>query len=301
MPSQERERSALEHPLDAETRLVALLGDPVAHSWSPQLHNPAFRHQGLNWAYVALRVEAEELGAAVEGLRALRFAGANVTIPHKEAVMPLLDEHAERADAVGAVNTIIVKREEDGARLRGDNTDVVGFLDPLHEYAERVRGAEGVILGAGGAARAAAYALLSTFAPRRLTLAARRVEQADRLARDLAPYDERDALSTVPLSEAEQAVRQGQLLVNATPLGMAPHTDETPWPHANDFSPEHIVYDLVYTPAQTRFLKEAAARSATTIGGQEMLVGQAAAAYRQWTGEAMPTDVVQRALRDIAH
>ncbi len=287
--------------IDAATRVVTLLGHPVAHSRSPRMHNAAFRAQGLNYVYVAADVAPPELPAAVAGLRALGHVGANVTIPHKQAVRSLLDEVSERAAAIGAVNTIVRigaagDAERGAARLRGDNTDGLGFLAPLAPHAERLRGAEVVVFGAGGAARAAAYALLGTCAPARLTLAARRPPQAEALAADLSSHDTRGALTACALADAGPHVRRSALVVNATPAGMHPHVEGTPWPEAGDFSARQIVYDLVYTPAETRLLRAAAARGATPLGGLEMLIGQAAESYRQWTGRAMPLDAVRRAL-----
>jgi len=283
--------------LDAETQLVALLGDPVAHSLSPLMHNTAFAEQHLNWAYAAMRVRPDNLGEAVAGLRALGMAGANVTIPHKERIVTHLDALAPEAEAMGAVNTVVAERLGGSTRLRGLNTDVAGFLAPLAEHAERLNKAPALVFGAGGAARAVCYALLARHEPSSLVVAARRPEQAESLARDLASHDEQGALEAVPLEEAARAVRQSTLLVNATPVGMTPDIDETPWPQASDFSSGQLAYDLVYRPVETRFLREAAERSATPIGGLAMLVGQAAAAYRAWTERDMPTEVVKEALR----
>jgi shikimate dehydrogenase len=280
--------------IDGETRLLTLIGDPVAHSRSPFIHNTALQHQGHNMVYVTTRVEEGEVREAMAGLRALHAAGANVTIPHKETVLPFLDEVHPRAKAVGAVNTIVAQPDR---TLRGDNTDVVGFLEPLAPYRAALQGVSVVILGAGGAARAAAYALLTTFGLERLTLAARRPAQAEHLATHLAPHDAGDALHVVPLDRAQRLVRHAKLVVNATPVGMHPRTDATPWPAPGDFTPEHLVYDLIYNPRHTRLLQEAAAQGATAIGGLGMLIGQAAAAYAQWTGAAMPVEVVREALR----
>jgi shikimate dehydrogenase len=276
------------------TRLAVLLGDPVAHSASPLIHNAAFRAVGLDVVYLACRVAPAGLPAAVAGLRALGAIGASVTIPHKEAVVPLLDRLAPAAVAVGAVNTLVF--EADGP-VRGENTDVEGFLQPLLPHADALHGAAMVVLGAGGAARAAAYALLTAFEPTRLAVAARRPDQARRLAAALAPYDSYDALRPVPFDEARAAVSESALVVNATPVGMAPDADRTPWPQDEDFHPGQFVYDLVYAPAETRLLREAAARGATPLGGLAMLVGQAATAFRLWTGLAMPLDAVWAALR----
>jgi len=274
---------------------VTLLGHPVEHSLSPRLHNPAFEAQGVNAVYVATPVRPEHIEDAVAGLRALQFLGANVTVPHKEAVRPLLDAVSDRAAAVGAVNTIV----REGDTLRGDNTDVAGFLAPLVEaVGDALDGARMVVFGAGGAARAVVYGLLDRYRPARLTLVARRPEQAEALSADLDGCDATDALRVTTFADAGDAVRDSRLLVNATPLGMAPdRASQTPWPDASDLHDDQVAYDLVYTPEETRFLRAAAAQGATTIGGLDMLVEQAAAAYRQWTGRDMPTNAVRDALR----
>jgi shikimate dehydrogenase len=289
--------------IDAATRLVTLIGHPVEHSLSPRIHNAAFRAQGVNAVYAAAPVPPDRIEAAVNGLRALGFLGANVTVPHKETVRPFLDTVTERAAAVGAVNTIVRAEHSDGAdRLTGDNTDVEGFLTPLEDrVGATLDGATMLVFGAGGAARAVVYGLLDRYHPERLTIVARRPEQAELLAEDLAEHDSTDALAVSTFEAAALSVRTSRLLVNATPLGMAPdHRAQTPWPNADDFGDEHVVYDLVYTPEETRLLQEAAARGATPIGGLDMLVEQAAAAYQQWTGREMPRDVVYEALRTRA-
>lgn len=284
-------------PINAATKLVALIGDPVAHSLSPTIQNAAFQAVSLNYAYVALRVDPRAVQAAVEGIRALQFAGANVTAPHKQAVIPVLDELSPQARAVGAVNTIVRREDENGVTLEGDNTDVTGFLAPLLEYADRLERSELTILGTGGAARAVAYALLTTFQPHRLTLVARTVENGERLAADLAGFDESNALRVLPIGESREAVRQSTLVVNATPVGTHPNVNRTPWEYAGDFHDEQIVYDLVYNPQLTRLLSEASDQGAATIDGLNMLIGQAAASFALWTGREMPTDDVRDALR----
>jgi len=285
--------------IDAKTRLVGLLGYPVAHSLSPLIHNTAFRAQGLSWIYVALTVAPSDVAEAVAGLKALGFVGSNVTVPHKQAVLPLMDELSPEAQAVGAVNTIVCRREAGAVTLYGDNTDVEGFLAPLHPLAGTLHEAPMLIFGAGGAARAVAFALLRAYQPQRLTLAARTPAKAERLVQDLAPYDPTGALHVVPLAEARSAVQQSRLLVNATPVGMHPHVEATPWPDAAAFSDGQLVYDLIYKPEQTRLLRDAAARGARTLGGLDMLICQAAASYAEWTGQAMPVDLVRKTLREV--
>lgn len=274
---------------------VVLLGDPVAHSLSPAMHNAAFAALGLDAVYEAQRVPPDCLAEAIAALRAPGSLGANVTIPHKERVLPHVDRLTETARHVGAVNTIV--RLADG-RLEGDNTDVAGFLDPLdHNPADldALRDTEAVVLGSGGAARAVAYALLRHVGLAQLTLVARSPKRAEMLAADLAPFDERDALIVRPTAEGGAAIRAARLAVNATPVGMHPEEDATPWPHADDFAPGQIVYDLIYRPRPTRLLREAAARGAQPIDGLAMLVGQAARAFERWTGRSAPRSALAEA------
>lgn len=284
--------------LNAHTRLVCLLGEPIEHSLSPLIHNAALRSAGINAVYLAVPVAPDHLEEAVTGLRALSALGANITIPHKQSVIRYLDGLTPRAEVIGAVNTIA--REASG-ELRGDNTDAAGFLyglDSVSEPGGITWQPESVLLfGSGGAARAVVYALLTEVRPRTLTLAARNRARAEALAADFAALVPTGALRVVPLADAGPILRRSQLVINATSLGMPPHTDATIWADPSDFNSEHTVYDLVYAQAETRLLREAAGRGARTIGGMAMLVGQAAASFEQWTGTPMPLDAVHTALR----
>lgn len=270
---------------DAATGLVVLLGDPVGHSLSPALHNAAFEAQGLNLTYLACRVSATDLGAAVEGLGALGAVGANVTIPHKRAVLGLAQSASAAARATGAANTLV---RADGG-WHADNTDVEGFLAPLGDR-ERFRDETAVVLGAGGAARAVAWACAARLGSR-VVVAARRRAQAAALADALG-----SGVEARSLEELGDAGREAALVVNATPVGMAPHADATPWAFGPGVRRDQIVYDLVYRPSPTRFLREADALGLETIGGLPMLIGQAAASYRLWTGREMPLGPVRSAL-----
>ncbi|HYE58137.1 MAG TPA: shikimate dehydrogenase [Rhodothermales bacterium] len=277
-------------------RLVALLGDPVAHSRSPALHNAAFRALGLDLLYLPFRVPPVRLGAALDGLRALGAVGANLTLPHKEAALPYLDALTPAARAIGAVNTLVIS---DDGRIEGDNTDAGGFLDGLSPYVARLDGAEAVVFGAGGATRAVVYALLTRLSPARLTLASRTPERAIRLAEAFEALDTGRALAVASGDEVREAMRRARLVVNATPLGMPPQAHLTPYPHPEDFGPQLVVYDLIYTPAETRLMREAAARGAVTIGGLPMLAGQAARAFERWTGRTMPPSVLEAWTADV--
>ncbi len=276
---------------DANTEMIAILGHPVDHSLSPIIHNTALQRQGLNYIYLAVDLVPERVSEAIRGLSALGFAGANVTIPHKQAVLSHMDDLSDAAGAIRAVNTIVCKE----GRLYGDNTDIEGFLAPLRDM--KLHGAPMTLLGAGGAARAAAYGLLRDYCPNPLTLVARRTSQAEILVRDFANFG--GCLEVCDFDSASKFIRNSRLIVNSTPIGMYPNVQETPWKQKEDFTPEQIVYDLVYRPHRTRLLQDAAERGAMTIGGLTMLIEQAAASYRQWTNREMPVGTVRDTLAKL--
>ena len=273
---------------DSRTKLLGLIGDPVAHSLSPPLHEFLLSRAGLNYCYLAFRVPKERLPEALQGMRALGIRGLNVTVPHKEAVILHLDGLSSEAEAVGAVNVIA---NEDG-KLIGHNTDIHGFLVPLRARGVELKGAKAVVIGAGGAAAAVAWGLLSAGAE--VAIANRGPQRARALARRLSRWG---TVSAHALTALPELLPQAELLVHATPVGMHPRSNGIAVP-PQLLHEGLIVYDLVYSPLQTRLLYEAASRGAAAIGGLEMLVWQGAKALELWTGYASPPDVVAEA---IAH
>ncbi|MBT8399316.1 MAG: shikimate dehydrogenase [Rhodothermia bacterium] len=278
------------------TRLATLLGNPVEHSFSPIIHNTAYQVLALDALYLARAVTTADLAAAVEGLKALRFMGANVTIPFKERIIELTDRMTDEAAAIGAVNTLIFRRVGDDVTIIGDNTDVTGFLAPLQPHQEWLAGGRIVILGAGGAARAVLYGSVMSLSPSEVLVAARRSEQAESLISDLKQHAGTARLSATGLLNVGRHIRDADLVVNTTPVGMYPDIDASPWQDPDAFHQDQIVYDLIYNPVSTRLLKEASARGAIVINGIEMLIGQAAAAHVLWTGLRMPVDEVREVL-----
>lgn len=271
--------------IDGHTRLLGLLGWPVRHSLSPAMHNAAGAALGLNVVYVPLPVPPEQIGAAVRGLAALGFRGANVTIPHKQAVLPHLDVIEPAAQALGAVNTIIIDELPDGGRrLTGANTDWSGFLADLTQQQVAVAGRECLVLGAGGSARAVAYALAQ--AGGRVRVLARRAEQAQQVARDVQTALPAAALDGLPLDGLATLAPAAPIIVNTTPLGMTPAVDRSPWPADLPLPPGSFVYDLVYNPAETALLRQARAAGCGAGNGLGMLVHQAAQAFARWTGHS---------------
>lgn len=277
-------------PINGKTAVVGLMGWPVSHSFSPAMHNAAAAALGLNLVYVPLPTPPDRVAEAVRGLRALGFLGANVTIPHKQAVLPLLDEIDAGARATGAVNTIVVR---DG-QLRGANTDITGFSQDLQALGVPVAGRRALILGAGGSARAVAYAL--GMAGATVTVLARRPAQAHRLAADLAPFLPPAHTPRVDSWDALAAHAAADLIVNTTPLGMNPHDDASPWPRALPLPPHAFVYDLVYNPPCTPLLHLAARAGISHANGLGMLLRQGAAAFTLWTGRAPDLNVMAAAL-----
>jgi shikimate dehydrogenase len=283
-------------PLTGKSQIVGLIGWPTGHSVSPTMHNAAFAALGLDWCYVPLPVATEpatRIGEAVLGVRALGLRGANVTVPHKQAVMPFLDSLTPAAQAIGAVNTIVV--QPDGSLL-GDNTDAPGFVADLRDHGVDPQGKRVLVLGAGGSSRAVVYGLAAAGA-RSITVANRTRERASDLVTTLQPQVPDCPLQHCTLPDDLPAIAADhELIVNCTSLGMTPNVDGLPWLPDLPFHPGQAVYDLVYNPRQTRLLAQAEQDGAQAIGGIGMLVWQGAIAFERWTGITPPVDVMRQAI-----
>ncbi|MFZ4629103.1 MAG: shikimate dehydrogenase [Blastocatellia bacterium] len=272
--------------LSPETEVYGVIGNPVGHSRSPRIHNRALGVLGRDGVYLPFPVE--EIGRFVEEMvrpatRRIdwRLRGLSVTIPHKMAIMPFLDQIDETARKIGAVNTVVVE----GAALHGYNTDVSGAMRPLEALVD-LKGARVAVIGAGGSARAICYGLQLRGAV--VTLHARDVAKARVLAKEFGA-------AVAPLSDFAGNV---EVVINCTPVGMQGHSEgESPLP-AESLRGVGLVYDLVYTPEETRLLREARAAGCRTLGGLEMLIGQAAEQFRLWTGQEAPLEAMREAARD---
>lgn len=263
--------------------LCGIIGNPLGHSLSPVLHNWAFREVGVAATYMAWPMPPENLDDFMATVMTLPIWGVSVTIPHKTAVMKFCEELSGRCRAAGAVNTLHWKK----GHLCGENTDVQGFLAPLAEIG--IKPASALILGAGGAARAV-IAGLREWGVRTIHVANRTPEAARILCNHMrcqgVAWEDRTSV-------------QAELLVNATPLGMlGERQGATPWP-AEYFVRGQIVYDLIYNPADTRFLVEARRAGCAVIPGLEMFLHQAAAQFRLWTDEDLPLDGARRLLKQV--
>ncbi len=288
---------------------LGLIGYPLGHSLSPQLHAAALEACGLTGDYSLFHIHPDAksgLADLLNRVRAGEIHGLNVTIPHKQNVIPLLDDLTETAQSIGAVNTISLRN----GRLIGDNTDAPGFMADLNRLLEirksifeprtsnlepRISNIEyrksALVLGAGGSARAVTYALCS--AGWQVTIAARRLEQAESLRESM-----QTACSQIKSITMDAVGRwRGDLLVNTTPLGMSPAVDTSPWPDDVPFPAGAVVYDLVYNPRETRLVREACAAGLTATTGLGMLVEQAALAFEIWTGCQPPREALWRAAK----
>ena len=274
----------------AETRLIWLLGHPVSHSFSPRIHNAAFRYQGLDYRYEAHDVLPERLSAALVEMRRVGVRGANLTLPLKELVPPLLDVVDPQAAAIGAVNTIV----NDEGRLYGHNTDVDGFTSALRTILPAgARGLDCLVVGAGGAARAAVAALLSD-QPKRVMVANRTSERAVHLCASI-PVEVQSPCLALSLEQAAILAGEVDLVVNATSIGLADSVKDFPL-DVDSFHSGQVLFDLVYGLVTTSLVQRARMRGALAVDGREMLLQQAARSYELWTGQKAPLEVMRESI-----
>ena len=263
--------------IKAGTSTVGLIGHPVSHSFSPPMHNEAFKHLNMDYVYLAFDVKNNNLKDAIQGARALNIKGLNVTIPHKINVIPYLDELDEIASLIGAVNTIDFKD------MKGYNTDGIGAVRAIEEVTS-IKNKKVVILGAGGASRAISF-YIAKYNAESITILNRNVERAGKLAEDILNSN---LCGDVEYSSIESEVKDCDILINTTPVGMHPHSiDEN-----------MVVFDAVYNPNTTGLLKETIKAKATPVYGIKMLLYQGAESFKIWTGRDAPVDVMEKALKD---
>jgi len=264
----------------------AVIGDPIDHSLSPNIHNAAFRHLKLDHTYIAYKIPAGELSAGIEALKAIKIAGFNVTIPHKIEMMKFLDEMDTTCKVIGAVNTVL---NEDG-KLKGYNTDMIGFLDPIKKKNLTIKDSQVLLLGAGGAARAIVTAMVKEKAGK-ITIVNRTLENANKLA-EFAKKIGGD-VDIVSIHEANKLITDYKFIINSTSIGM--RNEPSPISTEN-ISKDSIVYDIVYQPINTELIKKSKENGATIIYGYEMLLSQAACSFEIWHKTEAPYDVMKKAL-----
>ena len=279
--------------ITGKTKILGVIGAPIAHSLSPIIQNAALHEAGLDYVYTAFPVHREALASAVCGLCDAGVAGFNVTIPFKTEIMPLLDVLSEDAQRIRAVNTVVIA--SDGT-MTGHNTDVTGFMAGFAARGIGLAGKRTVLIGAGGAARAALWGLLRSGVSS-VCIGVRNLAKGKALCTDFAA-DGTLAVYCFDDPHFRDVLCTADIVVQTTPIGMSPQTDAMPPVDPAAISPSAAVYDLIYTPAETAFLRAAAAHGCTTINGETMLVMQGAEAFSLWTGVRPNTDLMQRVLRE---
>ena len=280
-------------PISPATKLCAVIGDPVAHSLSPAIHNAAFKALGLDFVYVAFQVK--DVKDALAGMRALHnFRGMSVTIPHKIEAMAHLDQIDPVDRRIGSINTII----NDNGQLRGLGTDGPGALKALADAGVSVDGGNVLILGSGGAARAIAFSLVHHKKLGKLSLLDIDTTSLTRLTADLRA-DSQAIIASYPLDPHSLAasMAEAQVIIHCTPVGMHPDTGSSLVP-PELFQPHQALFDIVYTPMETKLLSQARAKGLTVISGVEMFIHQAVLQFEHFTGEQAPVETMRKVVME---
>jgi len=273
--------------ISGRTRVYGVIGDPIEHSLSPEMHNAAFQELNLDFVYVAFRVKKNELGKAILGARSLDVHGLNVTMPHKNAVMKYLDEIDPTAGSIGAVNTIL----NDKGRLIGYNTDGAGALRALKENGVGLEGKKLLLLGAGGAGKAIAFYVAQEVDE--LKIFNRNTPKAEKLAQLLRKeFGKKIDGNSLSAEIVKDELEDADILINATSVGMHPHVNRSlvdpSW-----LRPDLCVMDIVYNPTETKLVKDARLMGAKVVSGIEMLVFQGVASFEIWTDHQAPVKVMK--------
>ncbi|MGE5574700.1 MAG: shikimate dehydrogenase [Ignavibacteria bacterium] len=275
--------------ISGKTRVCGVIGEPIEHTLSPLMHNAAFEALKLDYVFLAFRVKPAEVESAVNGMRALNIRGLNVTMPHKSTVIKHLDRVDLSAQIVNSVNTVLNKE----SLLFGFNTDGVGALKALKENGVEPKGRKVLLLGAGGAARAIAYTMAKE--ADELAVLNRTVKQAQALARLLEKsLNKKIATGSLSPSDIQSNLKDSDILINATAVGMKPKPEESPVP-PKLLRSNLAVMDIVYNPLETKLAKDAKSAGARVVSGVEMLIYQGAASFELWTGKSAPVEVMRQA------
>lgn len=287
----------MKNEINGKTKIIGVIGKNIKNSLSPLFHNQIILKYSLNFCYLPFQVAETDLGKAIQGIKALNIRGVNITFPYKEKAIEFLDKVEKSARRIGAVNTIVNNK----GFLTGYNTDVIGFKKSLQEDGEFViKEKKAVILGAGGAARAVVYALLEEKIEE-ICIFNRTLEKAKKIKQNLSSFFPKSRISVFPLEgeDLKDKIEKAHLLVNATSLGMPPRVDITPLPDEKLFHPNLLVYDLIYHPARTLFLRQAERAGAKIINGLPMLVYQGIESFYLWTGFKPEGEEVSEIVRQI--
>lgn len=276
--------------IKGSTKVVGLIGEPVEHSFSPPMHNEAFKTLGLDYVYVPFNVSPDNLKSAIEGANSLNIQGLNVTIPHKINVINYLKELDPIAELIGAVNTIDFKN------LKGYNTDGIGCIRAIEEVT-KIKDKNIVVAGAGGAARAIVF-YLAKYGAEEVNILNRNLKKAENLANDLLASNLISNVNSSDISEISKCISDADILIDTTPIGMHPNVFDEPIVKAEDIHEELVVNDIVYNPNETVLIKEAIKANAKVVYGIKMLLYQGAESFKIWTGREAPIDVMEAKLKE---
>ena len=269
--------------MNGKTETLCVFGHPIAHSKSPLMHNALFKALGINAAYLPCGPEPENFAQAIQGFRAMKFRGANVTIPYKTPVMELVDELSPISKFTGSVNTLYWKDGIAGGTLCGTTTDPYGCIRNLEENGVQPKNTTIALLGNGGAAKAIAYTLMEQ--GNKLAIVCRNREKGAALASALNPlFKDSEKISVFTFQEFPKVSKNYKIIINATSVGMTPNEDEAPL-ESDSLNPGQAVCDIVYTPPQTKLLKLAAEKGCKTVTGEGMLVNQGLESFKMWFPE----------------
>ena len=278
------------------SKIVGVIGHPIKHSYSPFMHNLAFKLTDSDFIYLPFDITSGNLKDALRGMVALGIKGFNVTIPHKEKVIPLLNNVSEGSSIVGAVNTIV----NENGKLQGYNSDVHGILETLKPYKHEIEGSTVSIFGAGGAARSVVFTLIRYFHVKKIHIINRTVQRADTIKTYFSSkmlYEKIKTHSLFP-PELVKVLSKSHLIINSSSIGMYPNEDDSPTKIGESFNSNQIGFDIVYNPISTKLLKIASREGATTINGLKMFVEQGAKSFELWTGKKMPRQEITESLKE---
>jgi shikimate dehydrogenase len=276
------------------TKVIGLLGHPIKQSYSPFIHNVAFKLKDIDYIYLPFDVVTDDLENALNGIVALGMNGLNVTIPHKVKIIEFLDDLSEESSMIGAVNTITIEQ----GSLKGFNTDVHGILETLNQFKDEIIGGKVSIIGAGGGARASIFTLIRYFKPSEINIINRTLQRAETLQvyfYDKMRYENLKSAELFP-PDLVETLNTSKLIINTSPVGMYPVTDDLPINLEESFNKDQIVFDMIYNPTETKLLSLARMQGAKVFGGLKMLVHQAAKSFELWTGEEMPIEKLSQSL-----
>ena len=274
--------------INGKTKLMGLIGNPVEHTLSPVIHNTIAENMNENMVYVPFPV-ADDIESAIKGAYALGIQGMNITVPYKSDVIPFLAKLDKEAEIIGAVNTLV--RTENG--YKGYNTDLPGLYRAILSEGIEVRGSRVIIVGAGGAARAAAF-MCAFYKAERVVILNRTVEKAERIVNEVKEKTGFAAMEAKAITDYHSIKGEGYLVLQATKVGLYPKTEESPITDEVFFKKAAVVYDLIYTPQQTMFMRLAQGQGVAAYNGLKMLLYQGVAAYEMWNQVSVPDTVVEK-------